>query len=496
MINGRSSRIQKPGLIALVFALLCCATLVAYLVIPQGASEEYKYTVLKIFQFGFLPMLIFCAFFSYLALRRNFIGAFLASRGRWAGMLASGFVLVAIPLLSPDVDFLNWRIGLFFSICWTIGMLAVAIGLFLLAWRLSNLMSGALCLAASLALAFSVGELAYLLTPQYLDGHWNDTAHSKYVLAGKADAHAPVAETEFGILPRKPANPTGAAAHRELHYDREAFDALYTLTDRNRRVMPPANVDPSADLLLFGCSFTFGFGLNDEETWPWLLAKDLGPSWRVENYAYSGFGAQQMLLYLEQKMIDPPTAPIRQAVFLAIPQHIIRNSGLFDFNSVSYELKDNGDVVRGQDTKDSPLRVFLRVHKLFNGSQLARELAHKALALFEKRMQPEQTRTYLAIIEKSAKILREQYGAKLCVLLWPNLEYIAPNLESLGISVILARKLLKDWEEKGEFAYQIVPIHEIHPNRRAARELADGLAEYFRGIEEKAAKESPAKTTR
>lgn len=478
MNNGTSSRIKRPGLISLVFAVLCCAVLMAYLMIPQGASEEYKYTVLKIFQFGFLPFFVLCIVFLYLRVRRAIkkIGI------DWLWLFLGGVAIIWIPLISPEAAFLDWRVGIGFSICWVLGMLGISLGLFLLAWRLSNAWSGPLCLVASFALAFFIGELAYLSTTQHTDGKWIDSKHSKYALSGLAQPHLPITKTPYGQLPKRPDNASGAAAHRELRYSREIFDAMYTLNEKNRRITPRPSARPDADLLLFGCSLTFGFGLNDEETWAWLLAKDLGPSWRVENYAFNAFGAQQMLLYLERKMIDPPTAPIRQAIFLAIHDHIRRNSGLFNHESISYVLTDNGDVVRGQNTKDSPFQAFFKWPKIFNGSQLVREVSGKAQNWFVQRMEPEQTKTYVAMIEKSAKILRGQYGTQLNVLLWPGIEEIAQDLKDRGIPVIFAKNFMKDWDKDGGLGYEIVPKVEPHPNARAARELADGLAAYFRNL--------------
>ncbi len=67
-------------------------------------------------------------------------------------------------------------------------------------------------------------------------------------------------------MPLRPDTPEGAAVHRELRYDLELFDARYTLNAKNHRITPPANDKPLAGLMIFGCSFTFGYGLNDDQT--------------------------------------------------------------------------------------------------------------------------------------------------------------------------------------------------------------------------------------
>lgn len=168
---------------------------------------------------------------------------------------------------------------------------------------------------------------------------------------------------------------------------------------------------------------------------------------------------------------------------MAIENHLPRNSGLFPVTGPSYELKKNCELARGPLTSECQYRTLADIQYILNGSQLARELGARFVDMLALSKREEHTRTFLAIMEKSARILRGQYGTALTALLWPDFEFIAPELEKRGIPVILARNFLKDWNEKGAPAYQIAPIHETHPNTRATRELADGLAAYLRNLE-------------
>lgn len=62
-----------------------------------------------------------------------------------------------------------------------------------------------------------------------------------------------------------------------------------------------ANEAPSGDsaISFYGCSNTFGWGLNDGETYPWLVQGD-HPEHIVHNYGVSGYSLYQMLLRIEQ----------------------------------------------------------------------------------------------------------------------------------------------------------------------------------------------------
>jgi hypothetical protein len=79
-------------------------------------------------------------------------------------------------------------------------------------------------------------------------------------------------------------------------------------------------VSPTRPVLaLHGCSFTWGFLLNDEETYPWKL-QELMPEYSVRNLAQNGFGTAHA--YLQAKAITPPAVAI--VVYAAF--HRQRNS--------------------------------------------------------------------------------------------------------------------------------------------------------------------------
>jgi hypothetical protein len=58
----------------------------------------------------------------------------------------------------------------------------------------------------------------------------------------------------------------------------------------------------SLRILTFGDSFTFGQGVNDDETWSYIL-QTLLPESEVLNFGVHGYGHDQMLLYLQEEGI-------------------------------------------------------------------------------------------------------------------------------------------------------------------------------------------------
>ncbi len=74
-------------------------------------------------------------------------------------------------------------------------------------------------------------------------------------------------------------------------------------------------VEPAKDeIWIFGCSFTHGWTLNDEETYPWLLQAEF-PEIEVVNFGVSGYGTLQSLLQFQEALERRPRRP--RLVFLA-----------------------------------------------------------------------------------------------------------------------------------------------------------------------------------
>ena len=72
-----------------------------------------------------------------------------------------------------------------------------------------------------------------------------------------------------------------------------------------------AAIDPAQDSLkkpeiwIFGCSFTHGWGVSDEESWPWRVQAAF-PGYRVVNFAVSGYGVLHARLQLAAALQQYP----------------------------------------------------------------------------------------------------------------------------------------------------------------------------------------------
>src|SRR5437879_10062020 len=88
-------------------------------------------------------------------------------------------------------------------------------------------------------------------------------------------------------------------------------------------------------LLFFGCSMTFGLGVNDNETMPFYMAQ-YASHYRPYNYGVSGYGPHYMLAQLQRGDL---TKDIHEthgiALYTFIDHHIDRPIGTVrDYNTL------------------------------------------------------------------------------------------------------------------------------------------------------------------
>ena len=81
------------------------------------------------------------------------------------------------------------------------------------------------------------------------------------------------------------------------------YDVVYSVLGGHRRTSGRAGSGPQ--IITTGCSFTFGHGLRDEDTWPWMLQTQL-TGYEVVNTAAMGYGTDQALLAAERAVNQAP----------------------------------------------------------------------------------------------------------------------------------------------------------------------------------------------
>ena len=161
----------------------------------------------------------------------------------------------------------------------------------------------------------------------------------------------------LGYAPKKDSRVTV----RRYYRGKLSYKAVYTIAKNGLRVAPPHRKgDLRGCIIFFGDSFTFGNGLNDDQTYPYRIGHMLGDDYATYNFAFSGYGPHQMLAELQAKRVEKiidcrPT----QFFYLFIAAHVARVAGLIDSHRAQprYRLDADGRAVRDGTTQD-PVRLF------------------------------------------------------------------------------------------------------------------------------------------
>ena len=129
------------------------------------------------------------------------------------------------------------------------------------------------------------------------------------------------------------------------------YDVVYSVSGGTRLTSKSAHNGPA--LIVAGCSFTFGHGVKDEDSAPWMLQEDL-PQYRVINAGVMAYGTDQALLAAERQVQRNPGRT--GAVVLGFGDfQIERNRSaqgwlvhVYPFSKPAYRVTASGAEYKGQ----------------------------------------------------------------------------------------------------------------------------------------------------
>jgi len=270
-----------------------------------------------------------------------------------------------------------------------------------------------------------------------------------------------------------------------FHHSRGTiFDVTYTIDSSGLRVAPPYRKDELAGtILFFGCSFTVGEGLPDNETLPYQTGALSDGRYRTFNFAFHAYGANQMLAAIEhgrvEKIVD---GGAQEAFYVAIPDHVWRVAGKVPWggNAPRYVLAADGSVVQHGVMKDQPTLAD-RLHLKHGVRQLNKWALWRAISNPEGRITPDDIRLYLAVVERSREDLEAQFpGIRFRILLWPPqdtdaqhrrvYEQMRDGFQRMQIPTYLVQDALPGYSTDRE--KYILSTVDRHPNALADQILA------------------------
>lgn len=93
----------------------------------------------------------------------------------------------------------------------------------------------------------------------------------------------------------------------------------YSTNQYGFRRYPEFGMNVSNRIFCFGSEETFGIGLSDEETWPYILGKKFGNDFDVKNYGLPNCSLEYNLMCYYQIMQTIPEQEYPEAVFFFLP---------------------------------------------------------------------------------------------------------------------------------------------------------------------------------
>lgn len=148
------------------------------------------------------------------------------------------------------------------------------------------------------------------------------------------------------------------------------YKATYTIDKNGLRISPPSRKSNAPAILFFGGPFTYGEGVNDDETMPYLTGILSGRDYAIYNFGIHGNGAQHMLAEIEHGIVSSVLTHTPQfAIYQVISDHVNRLKGLEPWLVMGphYSLNENGEII--PSSISSPLGTRLKGMKIGDSKQ-------------------------------------------------------------------------------------------------------------------------------
>ncbi len=140
---------------------------------------------------------------------------------------------------------------------------------------------------------------------------------------------------------------------KKIFLDTLIYNMAYHLDDHGHRVTPDSLSTNKKFAAFLGCSFTFGDGLNDDETIPFYFSKNT-KTFKGYNFGYSGYGPNQALIKLQHDSLNKIISQKDGICFyIFIHDHINRTIGSMSNFMINkgkapcFEIEDENLVYKG-----------------------------------------------------------------------------------------------------------------------------------------------------
>ena len=261
----------------------------------------------------------------------------------------------------------------------------------------------------------------------------------------------------------------------KYHGDELVYDVNYDIDRRGLRVSPPLQEQPTCGgVLFFGGSFTFGEGVEDHQTMPYLTGVKTNGRYTIDNFGFHGYGPHQMLAALEMGIVDEVVdESVSYVIYQGIPAHVARSAGRvkWDRHGPMFILDSNGKPVYSGHFDDELAYSIRWLRK-----QLVKSALYRWSISQLRESTTEEIALYIAIVAAARDDVNRKFpNAEFHVLLWgyqseKSYDAIISGLRNANIHVHPINKILPEYKQEPE-AYEISPFDK-HPNPHAHEQIA------------------------
>ncbi len=236
------------------------------------------------------------------------------------------------------------------------------------------------------------------------------------------------------------------------------FDVEYHIDERGHRLTPGGPSSSAPIVLFLGGSFTFGSGVEDDETYPAIL-QAAWPELRVVNAAVNAWGTTHALLALNDELAANDRIVL--VVYGFITHHMFRN----------YLRKSWLDILKTSNERRNPY------FELVGGQLVFKGLADPALDGLPDT--PELARTEVLLTKNLLNAMATrcaEYDVPFVVAYLPDGSHERKSLSMLG----RGSATQTDIDLRSSLKYKKMRFeHDIHPHPKGHREIASILRPYL-----------------
>lgn len=260
--------------------------------------------------------------------------------------------------------------------------------------------------------------------------------------------------------------------HQYFVNDSLIFDYHYPIDQYSRRITPFKNTQQrNKFLIISGCSFAFGYGVDNSNTLAAQLAQEL-PHYRPYNYGVAGYGTQHTLIKLQNGFEeDEINEENGMFIYYFIDDHVNRSIGsrrilkLWGETFPFFKMEKDVPINKGT-FKDGRPNLY-RFYKILSQSAFI-DLFNIDFPLW---IRDKHLKLVAEMLEESKNLLKKKFpNADFVVVLAPGSEH-APTLKTLleqrNIRVLDLSQLLNPRQRE-----YLIHYTDRHPNATYYKEVA------------------------